>query len=53
MWELTTLPEDHKPVGVKWVYKTKSNHEGKVEKHKARGAERDTTNIVELLMRSV
>lgn len=35
-WELTTLPEVHKAIVVKWVYKTKTNHEGKVEKHKAR-----------------
>ncbi|KAG9450495.1 hypothetical protein H6P81_010460 [Aristolochia fimbriata] len=35
-WELTTLPAGHKAIGVKWVYKTKTNQEGKVEKHKAR-----------------
>lgn len=35
-WELTTLPEGHKPIGVKWVYKTKTSQEGKMEKHKAR-----------------
>ncbi|KAI3700974.1 hypothetical protein L2E82_45615 [Cichorium intybus] len=35
-WELTTLPKGHKTIGVKWVYKTKTNQEGKVEKHKAR-----------------
>ena len=35
-WELTSLPEGHKPIGVKWVYKTKTNKEGQVEKYKAR-----------------
>lgn len=35
-WELTTLPEGHKPIGVKRVYKIKTNQEGKVENHKAR-----------------
>lgn len=35
-WELTSLPEGHNLIGVKWVYKTKTNKEGKVEKYKAR-----------------
>ncbi|KAL4283880.1 hypothetical protein GQ457_16G026560 [Hibiscus cannabinus] len=35
-WELTNLPKGHKPIGVKWVYKTKTNKEGQVEKYKAR-----------------
>ncbi|KAG9454135.1 hypothetical protein H6P81_007039 [Aristolochia fimbriata] len=35
-WELTTLPVGHKAIEVKWVYKTNTNQEGKVEKHKAR-----------------
>ena len=35
-WELTSLPKGHKPIGVKWVYKTKTNQKGKVEKYKAR-----------------
>lgn len=30
-WELTTLPKGHKAIGVKWVYKTKTNQEGRVE----------------------
>lgn len=33
-WELITLPKEHKVIGVKWVYKTKINQEGKVEKYK-------------------
>lgn len=35
-WELTDLPMGHKAIGVKWVYKTKLNKEGKVDKYKAR-----------------
>ena len=35
-WELIALPKGHKPIGVKWVYKTKKNAKGEVEKHKAR-----------------
>ncbi|CAA7019223.1 unnamed protein product [Microthlaspi erraticum] len=35
-WELVHLPPHAKKIGVKWVYKTKLNEEGKVEKCKAR-----------------
>ena len=35
-WELVDLPEGYKPIGVKWVYKTKFNTDCKVEKYKAR-----------------
>lgn len=35
-WELTFLPTDAKKIGVKWVFKTKYNEDGKVDKHKAR-----------------
>lgn len=35
-WELTTLPKGQKAIGVKWVYKTKKNAKGEVEKYKAR-----------------
>ena len=34
--ELTTLPEDHQAIGVKWIFKTKRNAKGEVEKYKAR-----------------
>ncbi|GAA0157927.1 hypothetical protein LIER_15082 [Lithospermum erythrorhizon] len=34
-WELTSLPKGNKATGVKWVYKTKTNQDGKVEKYKA------------------
>ena len=35
-WTLSALPTDHKPIGLKWVYKLKKNIEGVVIKRKAR-----------------
>eukprot|EP00253_Pinus_taeda_P025601 PITA_25601 len=35
-WDLIELPKGNEFIGVKWVYKTKSNAEGKIERHKAR-----------------
>ncbi|KAL6322426.1 hypothetical protein AAG906_008081 [Vitis piasezkii] len=35
-WELVELPKGHKSIGVKWVYKTKLNKDGGVDKYKAR-----------------
>lgn len=35
-WELTTLPVGAKTVGVKWIFKTKLNEKGEVDKYKAR-----------------
>jgi anaerobic ribonucleoside-triphosphate reductase len=35
MWELVSLPDQAKKIGVKWVYKTKLNEEGMVDKFKA------------------
>ena len=33
---MVDLPEGKEFIGVKWVYKTKRNAEGKIERHKAR-----------------
>jgi hypothetical protein len=30
------MPEHKKPIGVKWVYRTKLNADGTINKHKAR-----------------
>ena len=35
-WELVELPKGMKKIGVKWVFKTKLNEKGEVDKHKAR-----------------
>ena len=34
-WDLVELPARRKPIGSKWVFKKKTNAEGKVEKYKA------------------
>ena len=33
---MVDLPKGKEVIGVRWVYKTKSNAEGKIERHKAR-----------------
>ena len=35
-WTLTELPVEAKKIGVKWLYKTKFNEHGEIDKHKAR-----------------
>ncbi|GAU16533.1 hypothetical protein TSUD_167640 [Trifolium subterraneum] len=35
-WQLTDLPQGAKVIGVKWIYKTKLNEKGEIEKYKAR-----------------
>lgn len=35
-WELVSRPENKKVIGVKWVYRTKYNADGSLNKHKAR-----------------
>ncbi|CAM8991569.1 unnamed protein product [Rhodiola kirilowii] len=35
-WHLTYLPAGAKKIGVKWIYKTKLNEKGEVDKYKAR-----------------
>nr|ABA99612.1 retrotransposon protein, putative, unclassified [Oryza sativa Japonica Group] len=35
-WELVDRPRDREVIGVKWVYKTKLNPDGSVQKYKAR-----------------
>ena len=35
-WQLVDLPKGVKCIGVKWIFKTKLNEKGEVEKYKAR-----------------
>ena len=35
-WELEDRPSHKKPIGVKWVHRTKLNSDGSVNKHKGR-----------------
>ncbi|GJT88810.1 zinc finger, CCHC-type containing protein [Tanacetum coccineum] len=35
-WTLTTLPMNHKAIGLKWVFKTKRDAKGKIIRYKAR-----------------
>ena len=35
-WELTYLPTNKRPIGVKWVYKTNYIPNGKIDRFKAR-----------------
>ena len=36
VWELVPLPEGVKPIGCKWIFKTKRDSKGNVERYKAR-----------------
>ncbi|TKC11565.1 hypothetical protein FA727_23840 [Robertmurraya kyonggiensis] len=36
VWDLVELPEGSKPIGCKWVFKTKRDSNGQVERYKAR-----------------
>ena len=35
-WELVDKPKDKPVIGLKWIYKTKFNEDGSIQKHKAR-----------------
>ena len=44
-WELVNRPEDRKIIGVKWVFGTKLNADGSINKHKARLAVKGYSQI--------
>eukprot|EP00253_Pinus_taeda_P034555 PITA_34555 len=44
-WDLVELPDGRKPIGNKWVFKKKTNTEGKVEKYKARLVEKGYSHM--------
>lgn len=43
-WDLVKLPIGKSGIGVKWMYKTKYNENGKIENHKERLVEKDFTS---------
>eukprot|EP00253_Pinus_taeda_P003216 PITA_03216 len=45
VWDLVMLPAGRKPIGNKWVFKKKSNVEGKVEKFKAQFVEKGYSQV--------
>lgn len=36
IWDLVELPEGKKPIGYKWIFKTKRDSNGSIERYKAR-----------------
>eukprot|EP00253_Pinus_taeda_P029970 PITA_29970 len=44
-WELVELPAGRKPIGSKWMFKKKTNSEGKVEKYKAQLVEKGYSRV--------
>ena len=42
-WELVDVPKDKDVIIVKWIYKTKQDGDGNVQKHKARMVARGFT----------
>ncbi|KAL0347901.1 UNVERIFIED_CONTAM: Retrovirus-related Pol polyprotein from transposon RE2 [Sesamum angustifolium] len=44
-WDVTTLPNDKKAIGCKWVYKSKLRNDGSVERYKARLVAKDYNQI--------
>ena len=36
VWDLVELPYDVKAIGCKWIFKTKKDSQGNIERHKAR-----------------
>ncbi|XP_048131572.1 uncharacterized protein LOC125314133 [Rhodamnia argentea] len=45
-WELVDKPKDRKVIGVKWVFKTKLNADGSINKYKARLVVKGYTQIL-------
>eukprot|EP00253_Pinus_taeda_P035252 PITA_35252 len=44
-WDLVELPTRRKPIGTKWVFKKKTNVEGKVDKYKSRLVEKGYSQV--------
>ena len=48
LWALVELPAGRKPIGSKWVFKKKTNAEGKVEKYKAQLVAKGYSQVPEI-----
>ena len=44
VWELVDLPKVYKPIGCKWVFKTKRDNKGNVERYKTRLVAKEYTH---------
>ncbi|GMI78434.1 cysteine-rich RLK (RECEPTOR-like protein kinase) 8 [Hibiscus trionum] len=44
-WQSSTLPEGHKPISVKWIFKIKKSTTGEVKRYKARLVAKSYTHI--------
>lgn len=44
-WTIVSLPTGKRPIGCKWVYKTKHKSDGTIERHKARLVTKDYTQL--------
>jgi hypothetical protein len=49
-WELTTIPKEQKPIGVKWVFKTKKNAKGEIGRYKVRLVVKGYSQILGMIM---
>ena len=45
VWDIVPLPKGLKPVGCKWIFKTKKDSEGNVERYKARLVAKKNRNV--------
>eukprot|EP00253_Pinus_taeda_P028969 PITA_28969 len=51
-WDLVELSAGRKPIGNKWVFKKKTNAEGKVEKYRARLVEKGYSQVEQMDMKT-
>ena len=43
VWDIVELPSGKRPIGCKWIYKTKLNPDGSIEQYKSRLVEKGFT----------
>ena len=52
-WELTQLPKNKVSIGCKWLYKTKFNANGSIDKYKARLVQKVIHNKNKVIMKTL